>query len=160
MLEHNYKILKNFGWNEKTLVGDLIRDEVEDLNDAFMDRLDWAVSYAKKHWGKIEGQFFVYYFTLGTHSKYSYHYRGRAGDGFFRGINLFETFLIMQKAGFKGIGIYPNWKPYRGVHVDDRSYDTEVYWIRDNGKYIYTLKDVGEQLVLEAGIPPQYGIVA
>lgn len=160
MLEYNYKLLVNFGWNERTLAGHLIRDEVEDLNDAFMDRLDWAVSYAKKHWGRIEGQFLTYWFTLGEHSKYSYHYKGRAVDGFFRGINLYETWLIMQKAGMKGIGIYPEWQPYRGVHVDDRAYDTEVYWIRAHGQYVYTLKDVGRQLILEDSVTPQYGKTA
>jgi len=40
-------------------------------------------------------------------------------------------FAIAKKVGFSGIGIYPDWKPYLGMHLDvraDRSADNPATW--------------------------------
>ncbi len=88
MTEPEFELLDNFNWNEKTVNGGFIRDEIYLLNADYMDRLDWAVSRAKESHGPIAGQFVIYYLTKGSHVEHSYHYQGRAADGYFKGLNL------------------------------------------------------------------------
>jgi hypothetical protein len=45
-------------------------------------------------------------------------------------------FELMKNSGFAGIGMYPEWIPFRGVHVDVRK-TAPKYWVMINGEYVY-----------------------
>ncbi len=45
----------------------------------------------------------------------------------------------VSRAGFTGIGFYPEWRPVPGFHVDGRPKDRTQRWTRKNGKYLYLL---------------------
>ena len=93
MTEKQYKSLSNFTWNERDIKGRLLRDQIEQLSNSFMLRIDQAISDAKQIYGEKQSQFIVYDFTLDVHNPEGYHPRGRAIDGAFRGLNLFQSFL-------------------------------------------------------------------
>lgn len=63
-------------------------------------------------------------------------------DGTRRGMNRGELWLAYTTAlrvGFHGIGVYPGWQPYTGLHVDmreDRSGTSPALWSRINGEYV------------------------
>ena len=60
-------------------------------------------------------------FQDGGHTTGSQHYIGRALDIHFKGrIPLMAAYLAAERFGFTGIGIYPHWKPYPGMHIDYR----------------------------------------
>jgi hypothetical protein len=40
---------------------------------------------------------------------------------------LFEQAIIARLVGFKGIGVYPDWKPKGGLHLDLRK--KNLFWI-------------------------------
>jgi len=61
--------------------------------------------------------------TEGVHVAGSTHGLGIAGDIRIGGrgpINWNNMLQIAIDVGFKGIGYYPNWKPNKGLHLDDR----------------------------------------
>lgn len=138
MTELQFKNLKNFGWNERTIHGDLIRDALEILDPDFMQRMDFAVSDAKNIYGSIHGQFIIYDVNFLTHSSTGYHPRGRALDGAFHGLNLFESFIIADRWRFGGFGIYPDTMPAKMLHIDDRNFYRSSRWVRfGKDEYIY-----------------------
>ncbi len=51
----------------------------------------------------------------------SQHIYGRAADIMLpKGPDLETAFNAAKKVGFSGIGVYPGWKPYAGLHLDVR----------------------------------------
>ena len=61
------------------------------------------------------------------------------------GASLEDQYQAARAVGFHGIGLYPNWKPYHGVHLDtrtDRDADNPAEWssVRKaaNGRQVYT----------------------
>lgn len=49
------------------------------------------------------------------------HGKGLAADIMVLGIDLGEAYKIARRIGFHGIGLYPDWKPAPGIHLDMRS---------------------------------------
>ena len=138
MTEEQYKNADNFGWNERDIRGRLLRDQITVLDFDFVQRLDSAITDAKTYYGSRKGRFKVYDFTLDEHNPEGYHPRGRAVDGCFYGLNLFEAFIIFDRWLFGGFGLYPETKPDRICHVDDRNFHRASRWVRKKGAYIYT----------------------
>lgn len=74
----------------------------------------------------IKTEILVTYSTNGVHSENSEHYKGNAVDVMFPKYtgNLFDLYLLAEKHGFTGIGIYPKWKIKNnvigGIHLDKR----------------------------------------
>ena len=95
----------------------------------------------------LRSVFSVHCFMTGGHSKNSYHYKGLAADGHKGSFSpdrkptdadiqimasnlrdllakvdktLFEQAVLARIAGFSGIGMYPDWKPTGGLHLDCR----------------------------------------
>ncbi len=150
MTEEQYKKLDNFGWDERDIKGRLLRDQIGRLSTLFMSRLDHAISDVKQLYGKDEGQFIVYDFVSDVHNPEGYHPRGRAIDGAFRGLDLFQTFLIFDWWRFGGIGIYPYTLPDKIVHVDDRDSFRASRWVRTKEGYIYLPEFFKKQLITES----------
>jgi len=79
--------------------------------------------------------------TEGGHVKGSIHFLGKAFDiriGGKGAINWNNMIQCAIEAGFKGIGYYPNWKPNRGLHLDDRSGLFKIWKrIKVKGKKVY-----------------------
>jgi len=146
---------------------------LEIIHAELMQKWDYEVSLAKilskKLYGTEKyGQFIVHCIAWGNHSKDSKHKSGEAGDGHHRGLNLYQTVMLMMKAGFTGIGIYPEWA-HPGVHGDIRKQDHISTWIgyylKDhNGDYIigddghriqrynYDFKDFMDVLLEQSGV--------
>ena len=51
----------------------------------------------------------------------SQHYYGRAADVMIPGGLSGNEVAAAQDAGFTGIGLYPHWRPYPGLHLDVRN---------------------------------------
>lgn len=73
----------------------------------------------------------------------SQHYYGHAADIMFPDTqeDLFDLWLLAERVGFNGIGIYPHWK-YQGValgglHVDLRLEDARWMGVMENNSQIY-----------------------
>ena len=105
--------------------------------------------------------FNIHCFTKGKHSKNSYHYKGKACDGhsgrfkpnrtptasqiqeitnnLHNIINkekksIYEQSLLAYLSGLNGVGIYPNWKPISGLHLDIR--EKPLVWVAFNRNYL------------------------
>ncbi len=150
MTEEQYKGLNNFGWNERDIKGRLLRDQIEHIDYLFINRLDTAITDAKNYHGRKEGQFIVYDFNIGQHNPDGYHPRGRAVDGSFRGLDLFQSYLIFERWRFGGIGIYPYTLPDKIVHIDNRGSFRNARWVRTKTEYIYSPISFEEQLMIES----------
>ncbi len=149
MTELSYKTLNNFGWNERDIKGRLLRDQIENLDIFFMTHLDLAISDAKDHHGRKEGQFIVYDFTLDQHNPEGYHPKGRAADGVFRGLGFLESFIIIDRWHLGGFGIYPHTQPDRIIHNDNRDELQALRWVRTKTEYKYDPIFFQEQLLAE-----------
>lgn len=79
--------------------------------------------------------------TEGRHASNSSHYKAEAFDIRIGGKGSINWNNILQcaiEAGFKGVGYYPNWKPNRGFHLDDRKGLFKVWKrIKVKGKKVY-----------------------
>lgn len=59
-----------------------------------------------------------------------------------------QAFILAKNLGFTGIGVYPDWKPYAGLHLDvreDRVIGDPATWagINNDGKQVYiTINEV------------------
>lgn len=79
----------------------------------------------------------------------SQHVYGRAADIMIPDAPLVAAYNAAREVGFTGIGVYPLWKPYKGLHVDvrpDRTPGNPALWagLKDaNGKQYYTSVDKG-----------------
>jgi len=70
--------------------------------------------------------------TQGTHVEDSQHYLGLAVDVVFPSIDkkdLFDIYLAASRFGFKGIGVYPFWRPQGGLHLDIRDTPMRHQWL-------------------------------
>ena len=108
--------------------------------------------------GALRSYFHIHCFCKGKHSKSSYHYKDpcEAGDGHIGkfvksrkptdqdidviALNLrklinkekksiFEQAILAKLSGFSGIGMYPDWNPRSGLHLDIRDHNKSVIWI-------------------------------
>ncbi len=149
MTEEQFKSFSNFSWNERDIKGRLLRDQIESLNVAFMVRLNMAITDAKEYHGEKAGQFIVYDFTLDHHNPDGYHPKGRAVDGAFRGLNLFQSYLIFERWLMGGIGIYPHTMPDKIIHIDDRDGLRAARWVRTKTEYKYDPVFFSKQLIAE-----------
>ena len=81
------------------------------------------------------------YATSG-HTSRSQHYLGNAVDvNFHNRISLLDAYIIAEKIGFNGIGLYPHWH-YPGLHLDVRPLSIDApkaRWmgVRLNNKQVY-----------------------
>lgn len=76
------------------------------------------------------------------HEDGSYHYGevAQAQDGHFADegqTHLQELLAILSDPDIGGVGFYPGWNPRPGWHMDVRDDVPRVFWVRQNGKYIY-----------------------
>lgn len=82
-------------------------------------------------------------------SQESQHFYGRAADVMIPDVDLRTAFEVARGVGFTGIGVYPDWKPYKGLHLDvrpDRKPGAPALWagLRGaDGKQFYTSVDRG-----------------
>lgn len=72
----------------------------------------------------------------------SQHALGRALDVMLPITTLDYAFEVAKEVGFTGIGLYPDWTPYKGIHLDVRLGRTPgkpAKWagIKQGGKQIY-----------------------
>jgi hypothetical protein len=77
------------------------------------------------------------YATAG-HAPNSYHYKGMAADGYIEDMSLLDQYLLSERVGFKGLGVYGRgvWNT-PGLHWDIR--DTLYFsrWTRTaSGAYV------------------------
>lgn len=80
--------------------------------------------------------------TQGAHTEGSQHYLGTAVDVVFPDISkkdLFDLFIAALRFPFNGVGMYPHWKPYGGLHLDVRSAPSKALWLArlDGEKQVY-----------------------
>lgn len=148
MTTEEFQRLHNFSIEETDIFGRPIIAQISKIQLALMQKIDVAVSLAKQDYG-ADGSFLVHAITLGAHSKDSQHYQGKAIDGHFRGLTLYQSVMYLFKAGFTGIGIYPGWT-HRGIHADIREQGHVSTWIG-----YYMRDDKGEIMRDEKGNPIQ-----
>lgn len=80
-------------------------------------------------------------FDKGSESQHTF---GRAADIMLPdGPDLETAFSIAKAVGFTGIGVYPDWKPYQGMHLDIRKLEPGqpiAIWAGKNkdGRQVYT----------------------
>lgn len=73
------------------------------------------------------------------HAEKSYHYSGQAVDFHFVDDGqtvLQEAMLLLSFQEIGGLGIYPDWHPHHGWHVDNRNASQAVLWTYMDGRYI------------------------
>jgi hypothetical protein len=76
-------------------------------------------------------------------SNESQHIIGNAADIMLpKGPDLKTAYDVAKAVGFTGVGVYPDWKPYAGLHLDVRN-GTFVSWagVKQNGKQVYVSVD-------------------
>ncbi len=79
----------------------------------------------------------------------SQHLYGRAADVMVPDADLKRAFQVAKEVGFTGIGVYPHWQPYKGLHLDvrpDRKPGAPALWagLRGaDGKQFYTSVERG-----------------
>ncbi len=116
--------------------GDLIDGQLLYMLDRLREDTGWPIH---PHWEvggcvDVDGSH--------GHAKHSYHLKKmgcKAVDFHFDTTASFrEQYYAVSKAGFTGIGVYPNWE-HPGFHVDTRPKEKTQRWVRRNGIYIYLL---------------------
>lgn len=147
--EDFYK-LSNFHIDEFDTRRRLISSKMGIIELDLMVKMDEAVGIAKETFGNDAGKFIVHCIVMGDHAKGSQHYIGRAVDGHFKGLNLYQSVMIGFKIGFKGIGYYTWWND-KGIHFDIRDQEHVSTWCsfaRD--QYSYDFEMFMERLLMEA----------
>jgi len=147
MTTEEFQRLHNFSIEETDIQGRPIVAQIGKIQLPLMQKIDTAVSRAKQDYS-ADGIFVVHCITLGKHSKESQHYQGKAIDGHFLGLTLYQAVMYLFKAGFNAIGIYPDWE-HRGIHADIREQDHVSTWIGyymrdDKGEFV--LDDKGDRI--------------
>lgn len=62
----------------------------------------------------------------------------RAADVMFSGVDLETAYQVAKDVGFTGIGAYPDWNPYPGLHLDVRQAPLALWsGIKEQGKQVY-----------------------
>lgn len=148
MTKEAFKQLNNFSLNEKDLFGRPLITKIDEIDPRLMWKADKMISIAKKEFGNSKGIFIIHDINLGKHSEDSLHYQGKAIDGHFMGLNLYETVMLGVMVGFKGIGYYPDWN-HKGAHLDIRDISHVLMWYHENGEYIYDTSKIIERLANE-----------
>jgi len=143
-----FRRLHNFSIDEKDIQGRSLISQIDIVKPELMLKIDDSVNIAKAEYGETAGQFLVHCITAGEHVKDSRHYTGEAIDGHFRGLNLFQTAMILFKNRFTAIGLYPEWR-HKGIHVDIRKQGHVTTWVQKQGEYIYDFNYFIEQLGIE-----------
>ena len=149
MILEQFRKLDNFHEQETDIYKRLLTSNLKGISNILMCKMDNAITLAKEYFNYARGQFIVHDINSGDHSGKSLHYEGKAIDGHFIGLNLYETVMIGLKAGFNGIGYYPNWKS-KGVHFDIRKQNHVSTWLCIDGKYIYDFDTFLEKLLIES----------
>ena len=144
-----FKNLRNFHISELDYRGRPIISKLSLVKSSLMYRLDEAVGFAKQEYGKDQGKFRIHCIVLDEHSENSKHYTGEAVDGHFSGLSLYEMVMIGMKAGFTGIGYYPDANT-KFVHFDIREQDHISTWLFIHGEYVYDYDIFTERLLMEA----------
>lgn len=143
MTEAEIKQLHNFSINEKDIFGRPIFEKVSEIKTELMERIDKTITIAKQYYGD-DAKFIVHDINRGKHSEKSYHYEGIAIDGHFKDLEPIIGFILLVKAGFKGIGYYPDWV-HPGWHADLRKQDHISTWVALNvygeQRYFYEIVD-------------------
>lgn len=122
----------------------------------------------------IRSIFSIHHMASGSHTVKSYHYKDpcEAADGhtvkedFSRkptdedieimagnltklvnkpNKTLFEQAVIARLCGFHGIGMYPNWKPKPGLHLDIRPVENATFWLGFNKAKLQKLIDESDE---------------
>lgn len=83
--------------------------------------IDKRVIYKLDAMRKYAGKPFVVHcaYEKDGHTTTSQHYVGKAVDGHFVDIPLIEQYLVAERFGWHGIGVYPDWNN-QGLHLDMR----------------------------------------
>lgn len=68
------------------------------------------------------------------HAPNSAHYHGLAADIRCPGVPLDEMSNHIRAVKFKGVGVYPSWRPCAGFHLDMA--DRRARWVRIDGMYV------------------------
>lgn len=143
MTREDIDTLKNFSWDERDVFGRRIFEKHEEIKLWFMQAFDWFVSTVKDVYGQRDGRFIVHDINQGEHSKFSYHYEGKAIDGHFDGLTLPQMGLLSLAKWWQGIGLYPDWNQ-PGIHIDHRTEGNGLndiaHWVQKNGAYLYDWK--------------------
>lgn len=77
------------------------------------------------------------------------HKYGRAIDVMIIGpVTLEQSYEVAKNIGFSGIGVYPDWVPYKGLHLDirnGRDPGNPAKWagIKESGKQVYVAIERG-----------------
>ena len=140
--------LRNFSKDEGDIFGRKIFEKAYDIENELMTRVDKMIDFAKQEYGSKNGAFIVHDINLGDHITGSLHYKGKAIDGHFRGLNLFHSFLLLVKFNFHGIGLYPQWSK-KGFHADIRNSERLATWVQWDAEYKYDWDFFEEQLEIE-----------
>ena len=132
----------------------------EYLSPELLERTDSLVTIAREvsNDPSVKLNINVAYATQG-HLADSMHYKGLAFDGYLYGLKsegqlpLMTQLFCALKAGFRGVGIYPEWLT-PGIHCDVRPLaENECVhtWVRRGGSYLYIdeneLKMISTQLL-------------
>jgi len=145
MTEKEFKTLKNFSPLEADLSGRLIIGKRKRIVPELMYCADYTVSLVKRYHPDVI--FIVVDINRGEHTDGSFHYSGKAIDGFFYDtkrkmiLPLPMQYYYMTLGGFKGIGVYPEHKQPK-VHGDIREQKHLSVWyayydtVIENGKEV------------------------
>ena len=138
MLREQILQLDNFKIDEVDIYRRLIFSKYEKIVFGLMYKIDKVITLLKQDYGTKNGAFIVHDINRGEHSEHSYHYIGMAIDGHFVNIPPYVVYVYASKAGFKGIGYYPDWK-HPGWHFDIRNGKSISTWIANyiDGKQVY-----------------------
>ena len=148
MTTHEIALLRNFSKSEKDVFGREIFEKYYEIENDLMTNVDNLVDFAKQNYGTRDGALIVHDINLGEHVAGSLHGKGRAIDGHFKGINLFQITVLLMKFGFNGIGLYPQWNA-KGFHADIRKGPHTSTWVYYDEEYNYDWLFFEEQLEIE-----------
>ena len=73
-------------------------------------------------------------FSTQGHAEHSAHYKGLAADLHVPEATLKRTSDCIRMIEFAGVGLYPEWKPMPGFHLDQQK--RRARWVRVGGEYI------------------------
>jgi hypothetical protein len=126
----------------------------EKINFLLLHAIDLWIDEARRFTGSEKVRFHVNAgFATDGHSKDSQHYLGNAADGFLHidnnPITLEVQAITAIRAGFTGIGLYPEWNT-PGVHVDVRPIafpEVKTIWVQRQGTYLQFTYDEWNRIV-------------
>jgi hypothetical protein len=83
------------------------------------------------------------------------HRQGLACDGHIEAMSLIDQYVCISRFPFKGIGLYPVWKPEPGgFHVDIRNQRIGARWgCKKKGEYVSLNTDFFYHILQKGGMP-------